>query len=152
MAYIKDLDPCDYFSFDHRGHLLAIGWLDSSHEFSIGKIDKIWFDHLRSLLANSMGFIQSTGPHRCNICQFGGEMGANNIFIPYKGDIYVAPELILHYIQCHRYMPPRIFIDAVSALDDANGMKYKKKILSNNGSFLINKLGTTRGLFLRSSP
>ncbi len=31
------------------------------------------------------------------------------------GKIYVAPVLIYHYIVCHEYLPPRVFIDAVAA-------------------------------------
>ena len=39
--------------------------------------------------------------------------GANNLFVPGEGLIYVAPSMIAHYIDAHAYDPPAVFWEAV---------------------------------------
>jgi hypothetical protein len=39
--------------------------------------------------------------------------GANNLFVPGEGLIYVAPSMIAHYIDAHAYDPPALFWEAV---------------------------------------
>jgi hypothetical protein len=41
-------------------------------------------------------------------------MGAANIFIPGKTAVYIAPSLMLHYLDSHDYAPPSEFIDALA--------------------------------------
>jgi len=41
--------------------------------------------------------------------------GILNLFVPGTGIVYVAPKLILHYIDAHEYQPPAEFCDAVLA-------------------------------------
>ena len=47
----------------------------------------------------------------------GAWLGSAQIWVPsVEGDvIYAAPTLIYHYVEAHRYCPPREFIDAVLA-------------------------------------
>jgi hypothetical protein len=43
-------------------------------------------------------------------------LGSAEIQVAGKGDrIYVAPDLIYHYIAVHQYLPPAEFLDAVRA-------------------------------------
>ena len=137
MTYIADLSICDYFGDDHGGHLVAVGWLDGGHEYPTGKMERGDYEHLERLLKDPFQPFVYMGIHECNICQFNGAGGTYNIFLPDDGDILVAPELILHYINCHGYLPPERFIRAMKQLSTTRNMAYKKKLLQNNGSFLI---------------
>ena len=137
MTYIPDLATCDYFGFDHGGHLIAIGWLDRSHDYSRGKVKKNDYLHLKHLLVHPLQPVTFFGTHECNLCQFNGPHGIKNLFIPDAGDILVAPELIKHYINCHHYKPPNRFLKAIKRLSSSRNMDYKKALLANNGSFLL---------------
>ena len=79
------------------------------------------------------------GVHECELCQFQPAEGTANIFVPYQGNIYVAPELIVHYIAAHRYKPPQVFVDAVMACPTMNSMDYKKAVLANGGRPLVSR-------------
>jgi len=81
------------------------------------------------------------GIHECELCQFQPAYGKDNIFIPYQGSIYVAPELIVHYIAAHRYKPPQVFVDAVMDCPAMKSMDYKKALLANGGRPLVSKSG-----------
>ncbi len=137
MTYFPDMGVCDYFGLDHSGRLKAVGWLDSEFEYLTGEIDEGIFKHIEQLMQDPFQPVISAGLHQCNLCQFNGPKGARNIFIPSNGDIIVCPELILHYIDCHAYLPPDIFINAIMQIKDTRGMVYKKQLLENNGSFLL---------------
>jgi hypothetical protein len=53
------------------------------------------------------------GFHRCELCR---EFTSHrNLGVPADDLLYVAPEMISHYVEEHEYLPPREFIDAVLA-------------------------------------
>ena len=117
--------------------LQLAGWLDQDHEYARGEISESDFIHLERLLQGPFQPVMSMGLHECNICQFSGPQGVKNLFVPHNGDILVAPELITHYINCHGYVPPDRFIQAIRGLDSSRNMAYKKCLLENNGQFLL---------------
>lgn len=53
---------------------------------------------------------------------------SNDIVVPGKNEIYIAPALILHYIRCHRYLPPASFVKAVLACPDPESPEYMSTI------------------------
>jgi hypothetical protein len=40
-------------------------------------------------------------------------LGDTDIYVPGEEVVYVAPSLILHYLQHHQYQPPLCFVDRV---------------------------------------
>ncbi len=76
------------------------------------------------------------GLHECDLCQFAGERGKANVFIPYRGKIYICPELITHYINAHHYQPPAIFCEAVLACPPMDSMAYKRLLIECGGKVL----------------
>lgn len=145
MTHIPDLALCDYFGLEHSGHLLAVGWLDRSHDYPTGQMQEADFSHIERLLQNPFQPVTPMGLHTCNLCQFAGPKGLRNIFIPDAGDILVAPELILHYIDCHGYRPPDRFVHAARRIESTRNMKYKKGLLANNGHFLLTSKTAEQG-------
>jgi hypothetical protein len=149
MAYIPDNTVCRYFPIDAPDNLLAIGWLDGEHAFTHGPMSREFFIKLLDLLRNPWEPICACGYHTCEVCRFSEDgmatfdgrtipgKSAANLYVPYQGVIYVAPELIAHYIDSHRYRPPDIFIEAVLACPPTNSMAYKKALLENGGRSLL---------------
>ena len=65
--------------------------------------------------------------------EFGGikmGLGATNIWVPAGDRIFVAPSLILHYIDAHGYRPPDAFIDAVRQCPPQRSPEYEKAMFT----------------------
>lgn len=58
-------------------------------------------------------------------------MGVFNLFIPGDGVLYVAPSLILHYMDAHGYGPPKEFQASVMSCPPMRSMDYLKAVLKN---------------------
>ena len=52
------------------------------------------------------------GVHTCELCH--NFMAPANVGIPTEDLLYVAPEMISHYVEQHNYLPPQEFANAVS--------------------------------------
>ena len=55
-------------------------------------------------------------------------MGISKLWLPDDGIVYVAPSLILHYIDAHGYSPPVEFREAVIACPPMRSIDYLKAI------------------------
>jgi hypothetical protein len=144
MTSYQDLEPFSDFSADSADSdvvLHAVGWLGCGSNFPTGKVSLQFFDRLCKLLEDPFQPFISFGVHSCEICQFQAyehtPIGSKNIFVPFDGALYVAPELIVHYINAHHYLPPSVFIEAVIQCPDMKSMDYKKLLLQNGGKGLI---------------
>ncbi|MBP2324707.1 hypothetical protein JOF56_005092 [Kibdelosporangium banguiense] len=110
------------------GEVVAIGWLDPAEPFPLGVVPAELLDALLPLIANPVNMTR--GWHICQFCPQPADafpepltvetpdgpaiLGSAEIHIDGRGgDRYVAPTLIHHYIQAHRYAPPPSFVDAV---------------------------------------
>ena len=137
MTCYQDLEAIDYFPVDANVVLRAVGWLGNEFEFSTGKVSLQFFNKLQDLVQHPWQPIVSAGFHVCELCQFQDYVhtakGTSNLFIPFNGVIYLAPELIVHYINAHHYLPPVIFIEAVIQCPAMQSMNYKKSLLKNGG-------------------
>lgn len=122
MAYFEDLSPYAYFR-EEIPKELNVGWLDVNRDFSTGKVSIHLIRRLESISHYSVN--QTRGRHFCKIC---GSVDAIlydtaskklvlgdaeiRVFCP-SGDIYAAPNMLLHYIIVHDYLPPPSFLQAV---------------------------------------
>jgi hypothetical protein len=98
-------------------HIRAVGWLHPDHPFTKGHIPPAFLARLKEFVelsgesADALYFGASGGVHQCEFCN--GAIGASNFGVPDGELLFVAPEMIVHYIETHRYHPPAEFIDAV---------------------------------------
>ena len=141
MTTYPDLDPLPYFGAECADSLRAIGWLGSGHRFTKGPISADTYDRLKQLLVNPFQPLVAFGFHTCDLCQFEGESGSANLFVPADGFLFVCPELILHYINAHHYQPPQAFCDAVMICPDTRSVEYKRSFLVNGGRKLMRHAG-----------
>ena len=137
MALYADLQPCNYFGDEFAGVLTAVGWLEQRAKFSQGNTEKAVFNRLVTLMIDPWQPMTFGGVHECTICQFARPTGYNNLFVPNGERIFVSPELITHYIACHRYQPPEEFVAAVMNCPDIKTMAYKQLLLDSGGRPLV---------------
>lgn len=147
MTTYQDLDLCPYFGVSG---LVAVGWLGPSSELPTGPVSDAFLANLFELLADPWSPpFQALGGHSCELCHPGAQTATQwgrfrlssfsvaNLFVPFDGTIYVAPEGIGHYILCHRYQPPEVFVRAVLACPPARSMGFRKLLLECGGRELI---------------
>ncbi|MFG1652140.1 hypothetical protein ACGFIE_19650 [Micromonospora sp. NPDC049275] len=130
MTYFADLTPYTYLErHDEDGHgasdepLLNVGWLDAAHPFPTGAPP----DGLLSALTElaTVRVRQTRGYHYCEICvrDLGedtrdavrqGAIARESAEFEVRGDgvVYAAPQLLLHYVAAHEYLPPAEFCTA----------------------------------------
>ncbi|MBM0231547.1 hypothetical protein JNW91_06515 [Micromonospora sp. STR1_7] len=130
MTYFADLTPYTYLErHDEDGHgasdelLLNVGWLDASHPFPTGASP----DELMPALMNlaTVRVRQTRGYHYCEICILDmgddameairqGTIARESAEFEVRGEgfVYAAPQLLLHYLAAHEYLPPAEFCTA----------------------------------------
>jgi hypothetical protein len=62
------------------------------------------------------------GLHTCEFCGFFKASG--NIGVPAENLLYVAPEMVAHYVDLHGYLPPPEFIEAVMRCPSQGSPEY----------------------------
>jgi hypothetical protein len=91
--------------------------LHPDHPFVEGQVSAAFLERLKKFVsqagdsADALGFGAYGGFHTCEFCQ--SAHGVANFGVPSEDRLYVAPELIVHYIEEHDYCPPEEFIKAV---------------------------------------
>jgi hypothetical protein len=137
--WFEDLAPCTYFPGEAK--LVAVGWLERGKPYAAGQGDRRVYDALLEMRRNPWQPFVSMGTHECELCQFEGERGAANLFVPADGVIYVSPELIVHYINAHGYAPPDVFCRAVFSCPPMLSREYLKAIKECGGARLMRPPG-----------
>jgi hypothetical protein len=57
--------------------------------------------------------------------------GANNLYVPADGCVYVAPSMISHYVDVHSYEPPAVFWEAVMNCPEMGSETYRQALIAN---------------------
>ena len=58
----------------------------------------------------------------------GVALGASNLFVPTSEVLFVAPSLVVHYIDAHQYRPPDSFLDAVDGCAEMRSLEYLRAL------------------------
>jgi hypothetical protein len=154
LAYYPDLAPCTYFDLDPERKLLAVGWLEGGQPFATGDVDQPFLDALTRIVSDPWKEFSYRGFHSCSFrhrrADFpgteldqhvgpfhpAGRHGVYNLFVPGRGRVFAAPELILHYIHVHGYSPPKAFQMAVLACPEVRSEHYLEAIIRSGPSWL----------------
>jgi hypothetical protein len=138
--WFEDLSPCIYFPLDVK--LAAVGWLERGKPFATGEVDRAVYDALIEMRKNPWQPLVCLGLHECGLCRFGGEArGCANLIVPANGIMYVAPELVVHYMNAHGYAPPGEFCRAVLSCPPMRSMEYLKAVHACGGARLLRPTG-----------
>jgi hypothetical protein len=98
-------------------HVRAIGWLHPAYPYTQGEVAAEFLSRLKGFVAlarkssEALLFGRLMGFHTCEFCD--QVNGYHNFGVPDDGVLFVAPEMIVHYIEQHGYRPPDEFIAAV---------------------------------------
>lgn len=123
-----DLTPYKYGVSRAVDWVKNIGWLSVDHPFARGPVDSRVPDALEQYY-EQLEANRTRGLHPCPFCP-GREddpaivvngrlawLGAGELWVPGPGGIvFAAPDLVIHYMRDHSYLPPSAFIGAVLAL------------------------------------
>ena len=144
MTYFQDMTVCSYFRApapsEWACRLMAIGWLESGHEFPTGSIDPRFLKKLASLryeFGSTFPAISFRGLHVCSFCKDNVPLSDShiNLFVPSIGFVYVAPARIDHYIEAHQYAPPEHFVDAVIQCPSPTSVEYRTSMSAANRGY-----------------
>lgn len=124
---MKDLGEYWYTGRHVLPGVLPVGWLELRQTFSIGEVGAHIIDKLARLAAEKP-VNQARGYHRCEFCSkieipfiVDGVkcwLGSAEIWLPGRnGELFASPNLIVHYIDKYKYLPPAVYLDAVEELD-----------------------------------
>lgn len=139
MTYFKDLTPLAGSPLESSA-CLAAGWLEPEYAYPQGPLQPFVVERLIELLVDPWQPFADMGTHDCGFCRLTGgpcqftygntsiQMKVNNLFVPSEQHVFVAPSLILHYMDAHQYCPPQEFQEAVLACPPMRSVAYLKAI------------------------
>jgi len=112
--FIADLSTRAYFARGER--VRAIGWLEGDHPYTRGAVPGPFLQRLKQHVESAYQPTMLFGFHECTLCpRDDPNMNDLNLLIPTAELLYMAPAMIVHYIEDHDYRPPEEFIAAVMA-------------------------------------
>ena len=127
MTHFADLSPYSYGP-NHDGSL-NVGWLDGSNSFPTGPVPSSVVDAILRLVRHQP-VNRMRGWHRCELCEdppYPARMDVDGAPVTLgdaeirveasDGTTFAAPSLLAHYIDVHHYLPPRVFVEAVTRED-----------------------------------
>ena len=118
----------------------AVGWLSADQPYITGPVSAEFLSALRAHLREPWQPFFYGGFHTCELClaqrpwrwlhrlpggrlqrtawrwmvkRTPGVCGGHNLYIPTPECVYIAPEMVWHYIELHTYRPPDEFIGAL---------------------------------------
>lgn len=124
MTYYADFSLYDLIEYE-KPEGFTIGWLEDGYDYLVDEVSEEDLANIVDL--GSLRQHRSRGWHSCTLCgeytehtatseRAGITYGLGHAEIRAVSDdgvLYVAPNLIIHYIVDHLYGPPAEFIDAV---------------------------------------
>jgi hypothetical protein len=132
MTYVPDGDAFTRaFGEQLEPGLVAVGWLDAGFPYDRGKVPAEFIDRLREKCRN--GINRTRGLYRCTLCPRPSQPGhgppltttvhsPSGDFVVGSAEIrvegssgtrYASPDMIIHYVEAHGYLPPEDYIDGV---------------------------------------
>ena len=133
--YVPDLAP---YPSTRWPSVQAVGWLDCHHTYTQGQVRADAVERLAFYRANPVSL--TLGVHECDFCTqqaLDAELahitpaqrqGCDILWIFTDHDVvYVAPDLMYHYVTVHHYQPPQIFLDALLAGPLPDSAEYRAR-------------------------
>jgi hypothetical protein len=143
---IADLSLCRYSGgpFDAANWavpLLAVGWLEHPYSPPDREVSRRFTAKLAALIKQSRAAFRAhffLGVHECSLCSAEGResppcpWSQENVFVPGRNCVFVAPGGIVHYVEVHGYAPPEDFITAVLDCPACDSRAYQAALARAN--------------------
>lgn len=134
MSDFEDLSKYEYRRRPGEKASLNVGWISSDSGFKTGDTPKMVLDRLQIL--SNLRVNGTRGINGCSLCntmivknKFDQLLGSAEIRVYGEGEFFSSPDLIVHYIENHRYSPPDIFIRSVLNMDPPGSKEFDDKYL-----------------------
>lgn len=127
VTYFRDGSPYEYLGATENS-AVNVGWLDRRHPFATGKTPTAFVSMLARLCEEPVGMTR--GWHSCNLCdERAPQPGPTSVTVDgadvlvgsaeirvtgADGAVFAAPNMIVHYVADHRYLPPMEFVNTVT--------------------------------------
>lgn len=119
---------------------MAVGWLEHGYAFSLGTPFPDLLDKLKGLIEKARvehSQYNFRGLHDCSLCEKIPDLpplqnSHINLFVPGQDVIYAATAGTVHYVECHRYLPPDAFIEAVTHCPEYGSAAYYDALRTAN--------------------
>ncbi len=154
LLFFEDFSPWLCASSLSEGKKLkAVGWLELGKPYARREreLPETCFVQLLSLLERPWEPLHYMGSHECEFCwgeprvegyvegyieryKLKVHFGANNLYLPAEGCVYVAPSMIAHYVDAHSYEPPAAFWEAVMKCPEMCSEAYMQALIANGPS------------------
>jgi len=130
VVHIPDLATrCPFASGDA---IRAVGWLEPGYEYRTGRVraPARFLRNIQDLLAEShlpSAFpvrVDYMGVHTCGFCR--AHYGNGELLVPHGDFVFIAPTMIVHYVQFHGYLPPDEFVKAVNFCPLPSSLEYRQ--------------------------
>lgn len=144
--YYPDLQSYCYSLPFSLQSVLAVGWLDGAHAFTLGHVEMHLVEKLKTM-AIEQPAQQARGFSSCEVCGLeqvliehrGVErrLGSAELWIPdavVQGSAFAAPDMVIHYIVDHGYLPPEVFLRSLRIVDCTqwNGAVESERIIDSS--------------------
>ena len=116
---------------------IAIGWLEYGKPYKTGIVPEGLCEKLYEFFKTREISHYFLGVHACDLCEIElpptqlhiiAGLGSRTTFLAYRNTLYIFPDLIVHYINTHNYLPPSGFIEAVLSSTPQETIEYFKQI------------------------
>ena len=109
---------------------LAIGWLQHNVPFQTGQPPAQFIERLAPFCTPDHLVCAIPAQQPCPLCRKkislnGTPLGHAEIRVIGDEEIFAAPDLIIHYVTEHRYLPPKPFLTAVLNGPQPTSSEYK---------------------------
>jgi len=111
-----------------------VGWLSKSTPFTKGPTPPGFLERL--LEFGDLGTYMVSGLDPCTFCEDVVRanstqelLGQGHILVQWRNQWYYAPNLIIHYIEAHQYLPPAPFIQAALESPAPSSLEHKLAML-----------------------
>ena len=135
MAFTQDLDTKVYTYPEDARHR-AVGWLSIAQPFNEAEPEPEFLSRLKECVSfDTMQYRYDPltcaahsffGLHICELCN--SIRGSGSLFLPGEKVIYIAPQMVYHYVKDHHYVPPDDFVAAVVNAPPVSSIAYRDKI------------------------
>ena len=133
-------DSKRFFGEDYSTLSTTVGWLEKGKPYTTGKAPNTLVEKLSEFIKTWKITNAYLGIHECDLCEVDlppghlniiDGLGSRTTFIAYKDKLYIFPDLIIHYIKDHSYLPPAEFIEAALDSTPQETVEYFMRIHKN---------------------
>src|SRR5260370_27158508 len=130
MTFCRDLSRRTMVAASN--YVRAVGWLATGHPYPQGRAQPAFLRRLKRFAflwrfsTKELWWGEFRGLHTCEVC--GKDKAHGNFGVPAGRLLFVAPEMVVHYVQAHRYAPPEEFVTAVLAAPLPGTAEYRAAV------------------------